>query len=238
MGTSGLLLIKKDGKYVLSHYNHWDSYPSGRGSDIVEFFKNLEDWESFKKNLQNVKMISKNEDKPDKYYRSECISTLEDVECGESIIIHNEFDFIYDTACEWAYVVDFDTNTFEIYKGMGTDYVTPPSNRFYTTTKKNENNPRLLKKYSLDELPEGDDFDDLDFETDFEEIPEEIPEESEKRKKIKLSENDDNTVDEKENNENSDKTEWLKVFQCSNCERISKTKENYCPSCGKKMMNN
>jgi len=135
MGTRGLLLIKKDGKYCLAQYNHCDSYPKCLGYEIVSFFNSLKDWDKFKKNLKYIKMVPKYEE------YDPCINTLEElVDANEKIAIKNCFDFIYSDWCEWAYVIDFDLNVFEIYEGTvysdNGPYVTLPSDRFYTTTQK------------------------------------------------------------------------------------------------------
>lgn len=62
--------------------------------------------------------------------------------------------------CEWAYVVDYDANTFEIYEGFNKEEVTP-DNRFYDIKPDKDSEytqVKLVKKYSLDNLPSCDEF--------------------------------------------------------------------------------
>lgn len=68
--------------------------------------------------------------------------------------------------CEWAYVVDFDKRTFEVYKGFNK---TPleKSDRFYFLREyesdekysgKCYHGVKLAKEFNLDDLPENDTF--------------------------------------------------------------------------------
>ena len=80
----------------------------------------------------------------------------------KAIPLQNSIDFANDGIfCEFVYVVDFDHNTFEIYKGFGTKPV-PDGERFAA----GNNNPqtgaaskekyypaKLVKTYPLDKLP-------------------------------------------------------------------------------------
>lgn len=64
-------------------------------------------------------------------------------------------EFVGDSLfCEWAYVVDLDKKTFEVYKGFN-DKPLKKNERFYEFDKKdNEYHPvKLVKKYKLDDLP-------------------------------------------------------------------------------------
>lgn len=77
--------------------------------------------------------------------------------------LHNQLDFAGDSVfCEWAYVVDFDENTFEIYEG----FVKEPhegerfSNVDYEKSHREEQYypVKLVKKYDLDDLPTEEEF--------------------------------------------------------------------------------
>jgi len=60
--------------------------------------------------------------------------------------------------CEWCYVIDLDERTFEIFKGFNEEMLNE-NERFYSE-QSNDNyyGVKLLKKYSLSNLPTSDDF--------------------------------------------------------------------------------
>lgn len=61
--------------------------------------------------------------------------------------------------CEWAYVIDFDKRTFEVYEGFNKTELTEDDRFFKFKDTKSEYWPvKLLKSYSLDELPSETDF--------------------------------------------------------------------------------
>jgi hypothetical protein len=88
----------------------------------------------------------------------EVLQLIQDTELDE-ILLNDESEFVKDSLfCEWAYVVDFDTNTFEVYEGFNK---TPldKSERFYS----DENNQgyypvKLVKSFDLNNLPVYTDF--------------------------------------------------------------------------------
>lgn len=86
----------------------------------------------------------------------------------KEIEIKNSLNFAADSLfCEWCYVIDFDKNTFEIYKGFNTEKLNE-NERFYflESEVQNEYHPvKLIKIYQLDNLPNKDDFiNDLNIE--------------------------------------------------------------------------
>jgi hypothetical protein len=57
--------------------------------------------------------------------------------------------------CEWAYVIDFDSNTFDVYKGFNTQPL-KETDRFYFLEDKAEGNYHpvvIMASYCLDDLP-------------------------------------------------------------------------------------
>lgn len=67
----------------------------------------------------------------------------------------NNEDFAADSLfCEWAYVIDLDKSTFEVYRGFNKQPLTE-SDRFYKLQDLKEGYApiRLLKSYSINKLP-------------------------------------------------------------------------------------
>lgn len=178
MGTRNLTIIKHDGKYKLSQYGQWDGYPSGQGITILNYLKNMNK-EDFIKNLNKLIIIddlSKEEKEVlDKEFkdgqhlelsRDTGGKVLEMIESGIAKYHSPHLDFIKNSLfCEWAYVIDFDNNTFEVYKG----FIKSPlskSERFYQE-KPNEGGYypcKLLIKYNLNKLPDMTDLESLEKE--------------------------------------------------------------------------
>lgn len=86
----------------------------------------------------------------------------------QPIYTKNSIDFAKDSLfCEWAYVVDFDKNTFEVYEGFNTDTPLTEADRFYIANEEDfytsfdgtKYQPvRLAHSWSLDDLPSKEEF--------------------------------------------------------------------------------
>jgi hypothetical protein len=153
MGTRGLWGFVKDG-VTKATYNHYDSYPSSLGAAVLDFAKkhNVMD---MKKVFDGIKMIDSDykptqEDieKYSKFYDKDvnggsledCYALLRETQgdpevyfSGLDIMIDNA-DFIEDSLfCEWAYLINLDTECLEVYKGF---QQTPPKKCRYYNGKK------------------------------------------------------------------------------------------------------
>lgn len=76
----------------------------------------------------------------------------------DEIVLKNEIDFAKDSLfCEWAYVIDLDSNAFEVYRGFNRS---EPVGRFYSEDKNEDGYYpiSLVKKYDLSNLPNEDEF--------------------------------------------------------------------------------
>ena len=75
----------------------------------------------------------------------------------DEIVIKNDIDFASDSLfCEWAYVLDFDSNTFEVFRGFCSE---PHDGRFTGSKSKDGYYPvTLFKSFHLDNLPDESDF--------------------------------------------------------------------------------
>ena len=145
MGTRGSVGFILNGQYKAS-YNHFDSYPTGLGQDMADFVNkvNAEDgWGKFKKEAKKVKLVISAK-KPTKAQIEKYIGfsnigvgsgSVEDWYCllretqgavslekiYEGTLSHmiDSVNFIKDSLfCEWAYIINLDEMTFDIYQGF------------------------------------------------------------------------------------------------------------------------
>lgn len=172
MGTRNLTIVKEDGKYKLAQYGQWDGYPSGQGIRILNFLKNM-DRDLFIKNLNELKVISSEE--KEKLYnkhkenlyklypeltRDTVGEILQLIQDGAITYFDDDLAFIEDSLfCEWVYVIDFDTNTFEVFKGFNKIPLKEKDRFFVFQELSKEYYPcKLFKKYSLNKLPSEKQF--------------------------------------------------------------------------------
>jgi hypothetical protein len=120
-------------------YNHCDSYPSGLGLDILRWAKNVLDWNSIRAQVDDLTLVDE-QVKPTAeeaikfaMYTDDRVSSGDDwysilrntqgdpqsiLNAGAMIDSHG---FLTDSLfCEWAYIVDFDTNSLDVYRGFQT----------------------------------------------------------------------------------------------------------------------
>jgi hypothetical protein len=141
MGTRGIWGFRQDSKDKLT-YNHYDSYPTGLGNQIVEFIKNhsIEELAVIAKRIKLVKADSKptaeqiknylaqgtydgqvSDKTPDDWY---CLlrNTMFNPEMfANDKIVHmiDNHKFIEDSLfCEWGYIINLDGRCLEIYTGF------------------------------------------------------------------------------------------------------------------------
>ncbi len=122
MGTRGhQRVITKKGELKLSQYNQWDSYPSGQGLQILNYFR-TGDLKKYQDNLNNLSQITTEEaaivdaDKDWKikypYLSRDCGANIHQmIEDGEVKFVQ----FMDDEACDWCegfYTIDFQENKF------------------------------------------------------------------------------------------------------------------------------
>lgn len=146
MGTRGAILIAKD-KKIKGFYNHYDSYPSGLGEEVISMIQKIDkkkQWEQLKINVDKLKVVkegtkpSKELQERYKKYSNLNVSerSLEDWYCLlrelqgtkyiEEICAGNVehmndggADFVKDSLfCEYAYLIDLDKMVLELYVGF------------------------------------------------------------------------------------------------------------------------
>jgi len=131
MGTRHLIAVVKDNDYKVAQYGQWDGYLDGQGQEVVDFLRDRLDREKFEIELAKITWLTDeqiekvegtdNWTKEYPYLSRDCgASILDHVQDGDiELGLNNSVDFAGDSLfCEWAYVINLDTNELEIYKGF------------------------------------------------------------------------------------------------------------------------
>lgn len=182
MGTRNLTMVVLDSQYKVAQYGQWDGYPSGQGSTVLEFLRQM-DSDKMKIALQKVRYMTAEDidrinativdDKINgmpwqnsypELSRDLCAGILDMIYTyGEDseLLLRDDTNFAADSLfCEWAYLVNLDDNTLEVYKG----FVKSPlgeNDRFNFLSDKAEDgyHPiKIVKSYSLSDLPDNETF--------------------------------------------------------------------------------
>lgn len=187
MGTRHLICVVQGNRYRIAQYGQWDGYPEGQGVEILDFLKSPM-VEQLKKNLDLCSWITKDEynnlwkefgvDPKDPHVDYETYKKFSSVypqlsrDTGAKILnvvsfavgkikLRDSLDFANSDFCEWAYVVDFDKNTFEVYRGFN-ETPLKPTDRFYSEDQKEDDDGlypvKLLSSFDLSDLPTEDEF--------------------------------------------------------------------------------
>ena len=188
MGTRNLTCVYVDGEYKVAQYGQWDGYPNGQGTTALEFLLDA-NLDKFTEKVRNLKWITDEEceridkvkDWTRKYpelSRDTGAEILEFIDQGVTKV-GNALSFAGSSLfCEWAYVIDLDTNLFEIYQGFNKKRI--EEGRFLSDdsaldTEGDYEPVRLLKTYNLDDLPTKNQFLlDLSLQEDDRDFPEEM----------------------------------------------------------------
>lgn len=182
MGTRNLTIAIIDQQPRIAQYGQWDGYPESSGLRILEFVRGMNP-EHFTSALKRCRFlgdsakdkayIAKVEATPNwpKEYPlltrdtgADILSLVNATHKGEILLI-NQLAFAADSLfCEWAYVVDMDRRTLEVYKGFN-EKPLPKTARFYGLKQAGDNMSRdkyhpikMVAKFSFDDLPSDDDF--------------------------------------------------------------------------------
>jgi hypothetical protein len=183
MGTRNITQVIYQGKTVISHYCQWDGYLSSAGVGQLAFLNGTGiegvdakgektgklvrfEREQFIANLQKVKILSKAEldviwETPMREFWLTRDSTgynlLAGIQTGVCTMDYPDKSFVNNSLfCEWAYVLDLDNNTWEIYKGFNKRPLAK-TQRFYKAEPDEDGYypVRLFKKFSLSKLPKN-----------------------------------------------------------------------------------
>lgn len=189
MGTRGLTAVMFGGEYRIAQYGQWDHYPGGQGIVALDFCRTwLTDpvkESQFVSNMMACRWISIEEIR--QTYRDvgadgSGLVTLKQAEAflqiyplinrdlGADVLfiiaergpgaLQNSIEFAGDSLfCEYAYVIDLDKRTFEVYRGFN-EQPLDESERFakIARTKNNYHQVRHVATFSLDNLPSNSVF--------------------------------------------------------------------------------
>ena len=172
MGTRGLMGVRIGGVDKLT-YNHWDSYPSRLGNDIVTYLKEIVNMDEEVEKVKSLRLVSEDgkpttediekfnkhaninvgEKKFDSWY---CLLRELQGKLGETLssgVMIDSRDFIDDSLfCEWAYIVNFDEMVLEVYKGY--QQASHDKGRYASAVGIREFYPcALIKTFPLNDLP-------------------------------------------------------------------------------------
>lgn len=162
MGTRNLTCVVLGGKFRVAQYCQWDGYPRGVGQEIVTFLQKEYNPARFRAQVDKVRELTADEVKArwkeagadesgwvtmdisqrvaekhphlTREYGPKILAYIQNIPEPE---VSSNVEFAKDSLfCEWAYVLDLDKNTFEVYKGL---CETPLSEneRFYFLQNKN-----------------------------------------------------------------------------------------------------
>ncbi len=178
MGTRHLTCVVKDGDYKVAQYGQWDGYYGGAGIDILSFLREKLNREKFLANLAQtfqpddgqIETMNATLKAAGKsvaaLYPSMSRDTGGDIleliqNTIEPIPLSLDIEFAADSLfCEYAYVVDFDKGTFEVFEGYNeTPLAEGERFTFLNDKTKGKYHPvRHVKTYQLDALPTDEAF--------------------------------------------------------------------------------
>lgn len=128
-------------------YNHYDSYPSGLGNEILTFLKG-KTIEELKNIFSNITLV-KNSDNDVWNWQNHSFNT-------EFLDQHN---FLNDSLfCEFAYIINLDSNKLEVYVGFNLNPNAPgryAKNTFYKDEEKVYYGVKLVEELNLSDLFDG-----------------------------------------------------------------------------------
>jgi hypothetical protein len=145
MGTMHLICVLQAGEYKVAQYGQYDGSPQSQGYRVLNFLTEEMKRDLFEKKVSGLSFVTPEEldqmwvnagadpgaervsldisEKFQELYPENSSETSADIlgliqNSERPLKLRNNIDFAGDVLCEWAYVVDLDKNTFEVYKGF------------------------------------------------------------------------------------------------------------------------
>lgn len=177
MGTRHLTMVQLGGTYRIAQYGQWDGYPEGQGQTVVKFLntvktkkalaafaakvaalKTLTDaevatrWKEVGADDSGMVSMTISDKFKEKYphLQRDCgAEILQLVNEGKATEVSLDIGFVKDSLfCEWAYVIDLDAGTFEVFKGFNTHPLAKTA-RFYSDGYKSDERAKRDKKFDI-----------------------------------------------------------------------------------------
>ena len=188
MGTRNLTIVFDAGEYRVAQYGQWDGYPEGQGLTCLRFIRDQMNENEFRESLSHIKYIDA--EKLSNMWKDygggeDGLISMKDADrfratfpefsrdTGAEILsmiynhrlttncLEDSITFAADSLfCEWAYVIDFDTRRFEVYKGFNKTPLTE-NDRFWFLRKYEDgayHGIRIAASWDLDDLPTDEAF--------------------------------------------------------------------------------
>lgn len=174
MGTSAVMYVYEGGKRRFAVLSNFDGYPSCVGTNILGFVCNKKNVQKLRASLDKLILITP-EDRVEYRKRSEDweygyaeshpgyiragdVEFLQTLTSSDGSV--STIDWSDDMrSSDWAYVIDLDRNTFEVYNGMNRIPL-KENERFYDgLPPKNNLYPfKEVAIFDLDDLPSNNEF--------------------------------------------------------------------------------
>lgn len=184
MGTRHLIMVLKDNQYKVAQYGQWDGHFTGQGVETKHFIKDRllakRGIQTFTKQLDRIQIIADAEvmarweaqgakggfagldveDSFDNLYpqlsRSCGSDILEYVYSAEAPEIAHSIDFAKDSLfCEFAYLVNMDTEELEIFTGFNQKPLSESDRFYFLQSPDMEYYPiKLYKSFKFNEIPD------------------------------------------------------------------------------------
>lgn len=154
LSTRHLICVVLEGIYKVAQFGPLNGYPAGVGSDVLAFARKLQDEDFFDLFVERVRGCTFVDEDP--YGRNVSYEVLDKIaESDSGIAMENNIAFAADSLwCEWAYVLDLDLKTFEVFKGFNENPLSEDARfRFLPVNRTDYHPVRLVAQWDFEHLP-------------------------------------------------------------------------------------
>jgi hypothetical protein len=155
MGSRHLICIYYKGQFVVAQYVHYGAPPDESGVGILEFLRHPGNIENLRRGIEFVDEIL--EEEADEY-GIEILDFVASAGATDPVRVANALEFANAGAlCEWAYVVDLDRSTFEVFEDSAQKKYAG-STRFANVGGPEDTVPRFVRSFDFSNLPTPEEF--------------------------------------------------------------------------------